>query len=66
MASNSEFRTPSLIEKERVKLEKSITKLKSEFSLIGLNYKQTDSVIKSMKNLLSEAQNSIIFFWKIL
>lgn len=64
MASYSEFRIPSLIEKECVKFEKSIENFNTELSSIGLNYKQTDSVIKLTRNLLSESQNSIDFLLK--
>lgn len=59
MASYSGFRIPSLIEKECIKFEKSIEKFNSELSSIGLNYKQTDSVIKLTRDLLSESQKSI-------
>lgn len=59
MASYSEFRIPSLIEKERIKFGESIAKFRTELSSIGLTYKQTDSVLKLTRNLLSEAQSSI-------
>lgn len=64
MASSSEYRIPSLIEKECVKFQKSIEKFNAELSSIGLTYKQTDSVIKLTKNLLSESRNSIEFLLK--
>lgn len=54
MASNFEFRIPSLIEKEIKKLEICLNECKKEYLLIGLNQKQTDCVVKSMSNLLSK------------
>lgn len=59
MASYSEFRIPSLIEKECVKFGKSIEKFNTELSSIGLSYKQMDSVIKLTRDLLSESKISI-------
>lgn len=54
MASKFEFRVPSLIEEQLKLLDKFIAKLKSEISLIGLTYKQTDIIVKLMNDLLSE------------
>lgn len=64
MASYSEFRISSLIEKERIKFEKLIATFKAELLRIGLDYKQTDSVIKLTNNLLREAQSSIDFLFQ--
>lgn len=58
MTSNLEFRIPSLIEKEIEKLENCLNECKKEYSLIGLNQKQTNCVVKSLKNLLNEIQIS--------
>lgn len=64
MASNFEFRIPSLIEKEIKKLEICLNECKKEYLLIGLNQKQTDCVVKSMSNLLSKIQNSTVSLLK--
>lgn len=59
MASNFEFRVPSLIEKQFELLDKFLVKFKSEILLIGLTHKQTDIVVKLMNDLLTENQNAI-------
>lgn len=59
MASNFDFRVPSLIEKQFELLDKFLVKFKSEILSIGLTHKQTDIVVKLMIDLLTENQNAI-------
>lgn len=64
MASNSEFRIPSLIEKELEKFDTFLNVFKADLSLIALNQNQKDSIVKLMSALVSESQNSIDFLLK--
>lgn len=59
MASNSEFRDSSLIEKQIELLDEFLVKFKSEILLVGLTHKQTDMVLKLMNDLLTENENAI-------
>lgn len=61
MASNNEYRIPSLIEKHLRTIDESINKFKHELLLIGLQYKQTDSVVKIMNDFIDDNRKSILF-----
>lgn len=60
MASNNEYRIPSLIEKELRRIDESINKFKYELSMIGLQYKQTDSVVKLINSFIDDNRKSIL------
>lgn len=59
MDSNFQFRVPSLIERELNKLETFFHSVRTEFLLIGLNQSQSNDVVKLIKKIMSESQNSI-------
>lgn len=63
MTSN-EYRIPSLLEKEQNKLAVLFNTYKNELFLIGLNQKQTDSVVKLIKSMMSATQHSMNFLFK--
>lgn len=57
-------RIPSLIEKKIQDLDKFYDKLNSDLVSIGLDYQQTDKVVKVMKEIISEHKNSIEYLIK--
>lgn len=58
MASSS-YRIPSLIEKQILEQDNLFIKFKSQFNSIGLNYKQTDDVVRLMASMVTEKMNCI-------
>lgn len=61
MASNFEFRIPSLMEKELQNINDSVKHFKNELFSCGLEYKQTDKVVKLVKDLIADNQTSLLF-----
>lgn len=64
MASNFEFRIPSLLEKELNKLNILLNKLKSDLLLFNLDENQTTNVVQLIKDLVNENKNSIDYLLK--
>lgn len=54
------FRIPSLIEKHLLEEEKFLNKFKSELLSIDIEHKQTDIVVRLIKDLVAEQRNCIV------
>lgn len=57
--SSSSYRIPSLIEKQILEQDTLFNTFKSQFNSIGLNYKQTDDVVRLMASMVTEKMNCI-------
>lgn len=59
MASTAS-RIPSLIEKQLLNQDKFLDKFKSELLSIDIEHKQTDNIVRLIKDLVAEHRNCII------
>lgn len=59
MASNLEFRIPSLIEARLNESSETLKKIKSELLLLDITQDQANNVVQLFKDLMTENKNSI-------
>lgn len=64
MATNLEFRIPSLLENKINELDKYFDQFKSELFSLGLNQRQSDAIVKLTNNLLAENRSIIDYLLK--
>lgn len=64
MASNFDFRIPSVIENRLIESTKVLNKLKSELLSIDINQNQMSNVVTLIKELITENRKSIEYLLK--
>lgn len=58
------YKIPSLVEKQLNELNKFLNIMPSQLILNGLDYKQTDNIVRLMKELLCESERCILHLIK--